>query len=407
MTPIYNTAFAHGVLNANGPTSGAMWDGVGDAGGTVSISSTINRRSGGFSLDLNKTVTTSTTLYRYRSFTASAVVVLRVYIRFQTSLPSGLCWFFALEDSGGAGDLEIGFNSSDNKLRVKFASGTETISSSTVTADTWYRLDIRADVSSSSTYTCDWSIDGITQTQHTKAVSAARTIDRVVFGNGLTANTLAYRVNYTDFVLSTTSGDYPIGAGTGYYLLPNDQGTHVNSGRFQDGDSTAIDANSEALLDDWPPVQTGGNTDYVKQITADGAGEDSYLEILMQDRSDSEGTINAVEAFVAYSAATTTSNNAATVVKRNDGTQVAVHGSFASPADYSDGSITNWFYAAAQVTPPGGGWTTSELDALVFRFGGSTDTNPNPYVSGLLIEYDVAPAAGGGGGNPWHAYAQQ
>ena len=91
---------------------------------------------------------------------------------------------------------------------------------------------------------------------------------------------------------------------------------------------------------------------------------------------------------------------------KNGGTEITIYGNDATPVDYSDGSITNYFYSAILIAAPGGGWDTTELNALLFRCGYSTDVNPNPYWGALLIEYDVV-AGVAATGNPWNVYAQQ
>lgn len=393
-TPVWLTAFAHGVPTSNnGPANAAIWDGSGLGGGTITISSAINRRVGGFSLEIDKTTSTSS-CYVLRTMSAAQTVwVVRLYVYVQT-MPTTSSRIFQL-DATDTSDLYLFLNAAGNAFEIDFAGGGVAQTSSAITTNTWYRIDLLYDVSGT-TWTCDWELDGVAQGQLTFANGAAGTgAVSLVFGMSSTGASV-YKANITDFIASNTSADYPIGAGKGYYLLPSSMGTSINSTRFQEGDGTAIDASSYQFVDEWPPNQTGGNTDYIKQVTADAGGEASYIEFGLDDRPDSEGAINGVVGFLAYTSATTSANNAGCVVVKNGGTEITIYGDDAVPVDYSDGSITNYFYAAQVITAPGGGWTTAELNALLFRCGYSTDVSPNPYWGSLLIEYDVAPAVAGG-----------
>jgi hypothetical protein len=394
--PIFLTGMNHGVINANGPTSGAFWDGSGDTGGTASISTTIKTWSNGRSLNLNKTSSSSNSIFRYRSFTASSVVVVSLAV-YATTLPSGLVWFASLEDSGGAGDLELGYNSSDQKLRVKFAGGTETVSSSTITTGTWYTIDIRANVSSSSTYTCDWQIDGVAQTQHTKAVAAARTIDRIVCGNGVTATTLTWEMAYTDICVSTTSGDYPLGEAITGYIVPASDGTH-NAGTNIMEDSSGSDigvVTAYNLLDD-TPLAGGGSTDRVQQT---GSGTGNYAEVVFGALPS--GTIVAVEGCLAYQSSGTASNQGATIMSHDSFSSYSdIYGNPTTRADMSESSE---FYAANIVAAPGGGWTSQTIKA---RIGYSGDVSPIPYWLALMCEVRYVPSATHIGARPYGIIGQ-
>ena len=383
VSAVYNTAFAHGIVTSFSVPTSQIWSSTGTGGGTLSVSSSINRRTGGFSLDINKTSSSSTTVFCYKNLTAANKWAVRFYVYFQ-SLPASTTRIFTIEDSVLSNHFKMSVTS--NKLAVGFtAGGADTASTTTITTGVWYRVDLQIDVSANQ-FSCNWQIDGVAQTSSTPTFTAG-TLDRLVFGVSSNSTT-TLRFNFTDVILSNTLGDYPIGPGLGYYALPTSMGTHVNSGRFQNGDGTAVGSGTPALLADWPPIATGGNTDYLKQVTADGVGESSYIEIKNVQEA-SLAVFNAVTAYLAYTSNTTASNNGGCVVRRTDGTEITVFGSDSSLADYSDGSITSWRFSQALVTAPSGGWTQAELNALLFRCGYATDVTPNPYWGALLIEYDA------------------
>jgi hypothetical protein len=118
-----------------------------------------------------------------------------------------------------------------------------------------------------------------------------------------------------------------------------------------------------------------------------------YIPFGMQPRQDSgQGRINGVQGFVAYTASGTAANTGAALVRRLDGTEIGIFGSLTTGrADFSDGSINDWWFNQATVTaPPTGGWTTQEFNGLQFRIGYSTDVSPQPFWGALLLEYDVS-----------------
>jgi hypothetical protein len=51
-------------------------------------------------------------------------------------------------------------------------------------------------------------------------------------------------------------------------------------------------------------------------------------------------------------------------------------------------------FKAAMVTVPAAGWTTSEVNAVLFRFGGCTsaDISPVPTAQAMMLEVDWPPA---------------
>jgi hypothetical protein len=82
-------------------------------------------------------------------------------------------------------------------------------------------------------------------------------------------------------------------------------------------------------------------------------------------------------------AAGTLADEGACIIKRSDDTEIAIWGSPAARADYSESSM---FYKSAIITPPAGGWTQAEINALRARIGYSNDVSPVPYWENLLIE---------------------
>lgn len=383
ITPAYITAFANKVLNDNGAVGQDVWDTIVDTGGTASIDSTINRRSGGFSLKFSKSATVNS-VYRRKTFnTGSNKATTRLYFYFEKIANN--IRFHGVDDSSAVSD---GLNFRVNGSNLQMISGgyTSPVSNKNIITGTWYRLEYNIDISANP-YTINWSIDGEPEAQW-KITGSVSTLNRIFFGNP-TAVTGSAVLFFTDVVMCQNLTDYPIGAGNGWALLPNRTitGSWQTQTAFRNNDMTNIDANSWNRLDEWTP-STGSTSDYVKQITT--TGQTGTIVFGMQPRQDSgQGVINGVEAYIAYTSSGTAANNAGCIVRRLDGTEVTVFGSKASPADYSDGSINSWWFARAVVTAPTGSWTTNEINNLEFRFGYSTDVSPQPFLGALLLEYDV------------------
>lgn len=382
---VFNTAFYNRILNSNGPNSLDVWDANGDTGGTLLVSSTINRRTNGFSLDVWKNAPSSTTLYRRKDFqTASNKWAGRFYVFFQ-QMPNIKMRIFGLDDSLGVVN-GLRFSVDSSAFRTEWGTFASNPAPNVIVTGTWYRIDFKCNTSANA-FVTDWMINGVPQPTHI-FTGTAGTQNQLTFGV-VTSSTGTCRINYTDAIVSQTITDYPIGAGMGWALLPNSviTGSWNVPDNFRNDNMTAVDANSWNRLDEWPP-STGSTSDYVKQITIMSTG---YIPFGIQDRLDSgQGVINGVEAFVGYTSSGTSANTGAAVVKRLDQTEVGIFGSTTGRGDYSDGSINDWWFGMVQVDKPTGGWTTQEINGLQFRIGYSTDVSPQPFWGALLLEYDVS-----------------
>jgi hypothetical protein len=98
-------------------------------------------------------------------------------------------------------------------LEARVEAGTPQAGSGvTISTGVWYRFDVKYDTSGA-TWTFDWQVDGVVQTQATEGGHSTSTgfkrLDMVVF------NSAAVTTNYNvdDVAGSLTSGDYPIGPG--------------------------------------------------------------------------------------------------------------------------------------------------------------------------------------------------
>ncbi len=349
------TGFEHGTVSASG---GGLFSNVNGTGVTADNAVA---RTGAWSLKVTDPTGAN---HNARMTVGATVAVIRLYVRL-ASLPAADVTGFFIVDAASGNDLRIGYESSTHQLTIRYANTAITPATSTVTAGTWYRLDLRV-VTGTNPRTADWQIDGVPQTSISSSGSAA-TINTVRFGS--TTSVDAFTANYDDYVLSTTSGDYPIGPGTVVGLRPNGMGTSSNAASFREDDGSAIDANTYNRLDD---ASMSDTSQYVRQQTT-GTGD--YLELTMADTT--AACVNGVSGILAYRSATTSANDGKTSFFDGSTERVVLDG---------DMSQTTIRYASAIIDPAAAAWTPNAVNGLKARIGYSSDANPNPYWDALLLE---------------------
>jgi hypothetical protein len=381
-TPVYTTGFGHGVVSVNG---GGLFSQI---SGTPTVVTSPARASG---RSLQVVASGAVARARTKTLGTPTVGVFRVYVLLD-SLPAADAKVIHVNATTGNYPT-LWFKQSTGTWAARWADGDALVDSGiTVTANQWYRWDAKVDVSANPKL-YDWQIEGTPQTQISKAETAT-TLIACGFGTDLAQTFTCY---YTDVFISVTAGDYPIGAAETHFLSPDGDGTHspatpdcIRGG----GASPALISGSNLAyqyMDDVPfPSGAAPTTDRIYQDIATSHAN-HYVEMTIADIVGSP-TINGVMALLAYGGTSSTANNGGTSVIRSDATEIGVNGTIAAPADMSE---TNVFYKIVIVTAPGGGWTPSEVNALKFRIGGSTDINPLPTWQALGIEADYVPAAEG------------
>jgi hypothetical protein len=354
-SPTAVTGFEHGTVDATG---GGLFSNVNGTG--VSADNGV-ARSGSYSLKIDDPAGAN---HSARIAAAGNTAVVRLYLRLASLPAADVAELMSVDLAAGA-DLRLGYQASSGRLTIRFGNGALTSASTTVTAGTWYRIGLRV-TANTNPRTVDWQIDGASQASVSSAV-AASVVNTVRFGS--TVNADAYTANYDDVIISATSGDYPLGAGSVLGLRPNGMGTSVTPGSFRHEDGSAIDANTYLRLAD-DPLSIA--TQYVRQQVI-GAGD--YLELTMADTAAS--CIVGVSGIVAYRAAGTPVDNGKASLFDGATERVLFSG---------DMSQTTLQYVSAMVPPAGGNWTTSEVNGLIARVGYSSDVTPNPYWDALMLE---------------------
>lgn len=301
---------------------------------------------------------------------APSILVISVAIRLD-SLPAADSEVFGVLTLGGINPLRLRFRQSDSKWIGRLED--VDIVGPTAVAGTWHQFDFSM-VTTITPWVLGMQVDG-TDFGTTTRATAGSTVTNIRFG---TATTHTFTANYDDCVASTTLLDFPLGDLAVLSVVPTSDGTH-NGGTNTIEDNAGTDivtpgyTTAYQLVDEWP----ANSTDYVQQAIV-GAGTE-YAEVNFADTT--ETTIHDVRALAALRAATTSTNDGETRIIDNSGTSTVVYN--------GDMSETAIHYKSVIVTRPGGGWTTTEFNALKARVGFSGDATPDPWWTALMLQYAV------------------
>lgn len=355
IAPLWMNGLENGYVSTSGTN---QFSSISNGGGTIVADSSVTR-NGGYSL---KIPDTSVLCASNAQFAVSgSTVVARFGIRLN-SLPGNVNLAFI--DAGT--DLVFGYNNGSQKFEL--TSGSTTVaSSSTVSAGTWYLIDLRARFGANPNL-ADWHINGVAQTGLSSAVASS---SAVAIGWGSTSILQTYTANYDDILVSLNSTDYPFGDGRILRLGPI--ATTYPVTEFQDHDSTPLDANSFGNLDELPMTTTG---DYIKQVTT---GATSYVQV---DFNNPAVCVKEVYATLAYSNTTAGANVGKTSIFDGGTERVVFSG------DMNTTAIT---YKSVYIAPASSPWTETTIDGVVARIGYSTDVSPTPEWHALGLEYETKP----------------
>ena len=315
-----------------------------------------------------------------RTIAGAATTVTSVYFRVATapSTESDILHFTGLTN---APKIQM---ETDGKLtaRVGTSGGTPVTTSGRYDDGNWHRLDLKV-LTNATTYTIDWQVDGVAQSQASRASQTAANTTGWALGSNQSTHTLTCW--YADFVISATSGDYPLGPHLVLPLYPNAEGTETLGTTNKIQDEAAGQTNLYQKVDDWNgPGNVPDTSTYVTYAsTTLGDAASNFAEWAFTDPEAIAGGVWDVIYYIAAFAAGTAADTA-------DLKFLASHGGTVFQdtglVDYS-GSASALGYKRGVVTRPAGGWTVSNLAAMVAQWGFSNDTNPQPRLSGLLLEY--------------------
>jgi hypothetical protein len=290
--------------------------------------------------------------------------------------------------------MQLLYDPSATKFGVRCgASGTVQWQSGTTALSAWVYVQFRLRINAT-TWTADWQIDSVAQTQATlSGQSSSSTMDVFVCGYG--GGTQTMTADYDDVVISKYYSAYPLGVHDVKLLTvdtggtPSVSGTSSNFSVFTaNGTLAAWNAtNARNAVDDAPPT-ISASADGVVQ-TAVAASD--YMEFPMATYTCAyDEVIAAVRALFPEWGGT--GSGTGTIGYRGyDGTTETTFQ--AASASYDADSLTaasasypRWL---AAMWPSSNGWTQSELNAAALRVGFSTDATPDMGVHAMYLEVAV------------------
>lgn len=386
--PSYLTGFEHRqIVGAASPNNGIL----GIITGTPTIDTTVFNNSGGGTASLKVDSTAAAhTVGPGSVFTGGTYFCAIFYLRISSSV--------ALAGTPAA-SMITGVNANGNfrldllntsQLRVFGATGSVAATATTVfAADQWYKIMVEFDARVNPGIIRAYIFDTLEEVSVSTIAQVSANFTAINIGNSSTAAGLRSVLNFDDYMIYPTAGDYNLLKGIGPYgillLNPVATGTHSTPGNFQDEASVALtagDTTSFNKLDDLPSA--GDVTTYVKQVTTTG-----YLEYKMAIPAVGKGVI-AARAMLGVFSSTTLANNIS--FRAYDGT---TEGADIQAA--SIGSTTLVYHGGMIPRPSGGDWGFNEWQQQTarMRIGYASDISPVPQISVLAVEIAVAGANSG------------
>jgi hypothetical protein len=349
--------------------------------GTPSIDSTI-AHAGGYSFLHSTSASVS---FLEKTFTLTDGV-FRAYVYLQTLPPStdirNPIVGFAV--TGGL-NYAVGYDPATGLWGATAGTALSLLTGPPAVAGRWYRIEGKASVGASP-HTIDWSVDGVPQTQVTRAATATAFI---AFRHGCsfqTTNPTNYIVNVDDVTLSETLADYPLGPGLVAGLHLRADGTHNMSAVTDFKVNNTTNMSSINPTDTWTHL-VGLMDNITDFLAASGVSAGEYLEWLLESMPDAL-VINGVE-FVMSCHSAGTAANKATLRMIDGATTIDVF----TDLDISNAALS-LFSTTMLTAPSGGAWTKAKLDALKLRWGSSwtaVDISPVPFIDGVRLEVDYVP----------------
>lgn len=374
-TPTFITGFEHGVVSAQGGGIATAVSGV----PTIEVGTA---HSGNRCLKIVAVGAGAVNFRRNTSGSAVQIAVLRVYFRIPTGgTPSATASMAGWQITTAA--VTVGMTiTSAGQMRAVVGSGSA-VTGPSVVLDTWHLVELRANITGT-TWTLDWTVDGVEQTQ---AVWAGQsTTDALQYLRlGSASSTLNATICFDDVVMSETSADYPLGGGSTKLLSPiAANAANVGTNIIEEADGTDANSSSYQALNSVP---MGDATNYIRQFAN---GNSNYLELSLENFTEPHSSILGAMALLAYTSATTTSNRGGAIVSKDNFSSYSVlWGEAAATADYSDGSTASAYWKSVIVA---GANDNTTIDALAMRLGYSDDASPNPYWLDVGVEVAYVPS---------------
>jgi hypothetical protein len=289
--------------------------------------------------------------------------------------------------------IRLVYDTTTQKLGVRWQTGSATWQDGTTPANTWVWVDWQVSRLSSAVWRMQWSINHVEQSLPPTLLSGS--VTTVGSFNLGAAGAQTATLDFDDLVVSGILAAYPYGRHH-VRLLPVDpagtpsvSGTAANFNVFTANTTLAAwnAINARNAVDDVPPT-ISASSDGVCQVTTAAA---DYAEFPMaQYVIAGPEVVTGVRAWAAaWSGAGAGSGTME--IRGHDGTAEA--SLFPTGTAWLPGSVTTpsttvppWVTAQWE---PAGGWTQAKLDAAALRFGFSNDATPDMGVHNLFLEAAV------------------
>ena len=387
-TPIYINGFENRVMLVGGVANdtAAFFGSVTDTSLTP-ITDTTHRGAGARSIKFPVPGSgTTSQATRQVAIASSTKIATRFYFR-KSGNPSQTNNYIWVVGPAASTFFQLVLKT-DGTLQLLVTGGTGPTNGGTSSAlsnDTWYCIDVVVDVSTTA-YSARFYVDGTQisgDASTTGAAAGAMTYVRIgKCQSG--SNTTAFDMYFDDLIIGTAVDLTDVfGATDGIVgLVPDGDGTHSPSpptaGRFKDAGGTDISGSNAA----WDNVDSGDLTQTAERISQPVAASTEYLEVTMQTTTLSASAPVAVQGEVGLNTDGTNAFTANTLV-RNGSTDTNIFN-----GDWSIAAGTK-VYKRALVTVA----DQTELDGLRMRLGFGASQPATPYWEGLMIEVDIGIAS--------------
>lgn len=332
-----------------------------------------------------------------------ATLVQRSYVNFKVLNGStGAPYFAWLRNAANSAGGGLRYESGVVRAFANNGAGTSSAANTgwVPSVDVWYLIDMR--VVFGTTVTVEWSLNGVPQTGHSQSGGPGTTGETVGFSSAGTGD----EFYIDDVIVSATSGDYPIGAGTVVGLYPNGDKTNASTNPANDGVGHFYSATTDfgkgsgggtnlaaqqTESTSWQSLQNPLSTTTPTNFIADKTGAaGEHLVWTMEDLPADASSVNGVMIVATTHSASATGNNQAF---RLVDSPTGFSGTEAWNLDLSESTITVPTYVQA-LSPVGDAWTVTRVNDALARWGNSSDVNPDAYLDGVCLEVDYVPLAG-------------
>lgn len=313
-------------------------------------------------------------------------LVFSMYIR-TTAAPAAISRIWVV---AGPTNFPRFYMTTGGNLAMYIGATTNVTTAGTYTDSAWHLID--ADINcTAATFTIDWKIDGVAQTQVSLGGNTPADFSNPRLGDAATGNLTVW---LQDYVLSSTGADYPIGPHVVLPLYPTGEGTDVLGSTNAIINQAAGNTNLYQTVDDWSggTPSTTDYTTYTSTTTGDAAS--NYAEYTMSDPLAAYPNIWDVIGYIAGFASGTNANVATCRVVTGGGATIDNIG---SGIDYSGSTTVLGYHKQLLARPGTTGWDGGVLAGTRVRWGFATDTNPLPRLSAVMLEYAAGAARGPSG----------